>query len=143
MIRGTVKKLDGTYLDHSDGVSIEAIQEWFAPFIAKGVYGQPEVIQQVEVSPEVLDEQGNVIQEAVYGQNIIPADFTIEYVDIDSIPKSQDELNVEALQFLAETDWKILRHLRQQSLGIATSLTSQEFLELEQERQMAAESIIR
>lgn len=53
----------------------------------------------------------------------------------------QQEQSTQALKFLNETDYKVLRHIRQQALGIATTLTAQEYLELEQERQMAAQTI--
>lgn len=55
----------------------------------------------------------------------------------------QEKQNAEALKFLADTDYKVLRHIRQQALGISTTLTAQEYLELEQERQMAAEAVIK
>jgi len=43
--------------------------------------------------------------------------------------------------FLNNTDWKVLRHLRETALGIATSLTEQEYLDLEQQRETAARNI--
>jgi hypothetical protein len=50
--------------------------------------------------------------------------------------------NAEYRRFLADTDWQVLRHIRQQSLGIQTSLSQQEYLDLENQRQQAALSII-
>jgi hypothetical protein len=55
----------------------------------------------------------------------------------------QSQINSEAQSFLDSTDYKILRHLGQQALGLATSLTAQEYFELEQERQAARERIVR
>ena len=43
--------------------------------------------------------------------------------------------------FLNDTDWMILRHLREQRLGLTTSLTEEELLNLEKQRQEAAENI--
>jgi hypothetical protein len=43
--------------------------------------------------------------------------------------------------FLDASDWKVLRHIREQALGIETSLTQQEYLELEQQRETAAKNI--
>ena len=43
--------------------------------------------------------------------------------------------------FLAETDWQVLRHLRQQALGIETSLTHDQYLDLERRREAAATAI--
>lgn len=41
----------------------------------------------------------------------------------------------EAKKFLKETDWKILRHKEQQELGVETSLSEEEYLDLIIERQ--------
>jgi hypothetical protein len=56
--------------------------------------------------------------------------------------KEQEKLNAVEREFLNSTDWQILRHLRQQALGIATSLTQEQYLELEQQRQAAAARIV-
>jgi hypothetical protein len=49
--------------------------------------------------------------------------------------------NVEKLEFLRSTDWKILRHLREKALNVETSMTEEEYLTLENERQQTAKSI--
>jgi hypothetical protein len=46
------------------------------------------------------------------------------------------------LEFLRSTDWKVLRHLRQKSLGIPTSLTESQYLDLERLRDAAASRIV-
>ena len=46
------------------------------------------------------------------------------------------------LEFLRSTDWKVLRHLRQKSLGITPSLTDSQYLELERLRDAAASRIV-
>ena len=43
--------------------------------------------------------------------------------------------------FLNDTDWKVLRHVREHALGITTSLTQEEYLDLEQQRENAARNI--
>ena len=57
--------------------------------------------------------------------------------------KSQQETNAEAQKFLDESDWKVLRHRDQQELGLATSLSGDEFQELLRQRQMAREAIVK
>ena len=49
--------------------------------------------------------------------------------------------NGEKLEFLRSTDWKILRHLREKALNVETSMTEEEYLTLENERQLTAKSI--
>lgn len=43
----------------------------------------------------------------------------------------------EAAEFLNVTDWKIIRHKEQQDLGIETSITQEEYLQLITKRQEA------
>jgi hypothetical protein len=57
--------------------------------------------------------------------------------------KSQEKTNAEAQAFLDSSDWKVLRHRDQQDMGLATSLSGEEFQELLQQRQMAREAIIK
>ncbi len=56
--------------------------------------------------------------------------------------REQDRLNGIEREFLNSTDWKIMRHIRQKTLNVATSLTDAEYLELEQQRQAAAARIV-
>lgn len=56
--------------------------------------------------------------------------------------KEQDRLNGLEREFLNSTDWKVMRHIRQKALGIPTSLTEAQYLELEQQRQAAAARIV-
>lgn len=46
-----------------------------------------------------------------------------------------------ARNFLNSTDWQVLRHIRQQALGIPTSLSEEKYIELEQARHAAAEKL--
>jgi hypothetical protein len=60
--------------------------------------------------------------------------------------EQQDEAariqNIEKKEFLNSTDWKVMRHIREKALGQSTSLTDQEYLDLEQARATAAAAII-
>lgn len=49
--------------------------------------------------------------------------------------------NKDHYELLNTTDWKVLRHMRQKALGIETTLSEEEYLDLERARQTAAESI--
>ena len=120
MIKATVKKLDGTYLDHSNFASEEAAMEWFGPRIDKGIYGQKHVPAQyrsveVVVEEAVLDEQGAEISPAVYEtqQELVSeeilAQFVIEFEEIIEFDFDQERINVESRAFLASTDWMVVR----------------------------------
>jgi hypothetical protein len=50
--------------------------------------------------------------------------------------------NVEHQRFLTSTDWKVMRHIREKALGIPTSLSDAEYLDLELERERHAAAII-
>ena len=52
-----------------------------------------------------------------------------------------DKTRQEKLTFLASTDWKILRHLRQKALNMETTLAEHEYLDLEFQRERTARSV--
>lgn len=52
-----------------------------------------------------------------------------------------EKQNAEHKEFLNNTDWKILRHLREKALGVSTSLSDGEYLDLEKQRDDAARAI--
>jgi hypothetical protein len=54
----------------------------------------------------------------------------------------QEKLNAVRREFLNSTDWKILRHIRQKALNVATSMTDEEYIALEQQRNDTASQII-
>lgn len=55
--------------------------------------------------------------------------------------KTPEQIAIEKRLFLKNSDWKVLRHIREKSLGLPTSLTEEEYLALENERQAIAQSI--
>lgn len=56
--------------------------------------------------------------------------------------REQQQLNKTHQQLLNNTDWQVLRHIRQKALGVPTSLSEAEYLDLELRRNQAADSII-
>lgn len=64
-------------------------------------------------------------------------------VSSEIVAQKEAELsNGTEREFLNSTDWKVLRHIRQKALAITTSLTEEEYLTLEQQREDAAARII-
>lgn len=55
--------------------------------------------------------------------------------------KQEQEHNRACLRYLIDTDWKVLRHIRQLHLGEPTSLTADEYTQLERERAQMADQI--
>lgn len=70
--------------------------EHIAMCVAGNIWGLPE-------RPE-LDAEGNPTG------NILPAEYTIEIIDITS-EVEQEKINAEALEYLASTDWMIIREM--------------------------------
>lgn len=66
---------------------------------------------------------------------------TEEEVIKRDIRKIQEWSNNEAKKFLADTDWKVIRHRDQLALGIPTSIDNDEFIELLNQRQEAREKV--
>ena len=89
---------------------------------------------------EITDEEHEKISKQTHY-------FSIENNQVEPYPtsvfeqKENDLKNAEHREFLSNTDWKILRHIREKALGITTSLSEPEYLELEQQREAAANSI--
>lgn len=89
---------------------------------------------------EISDEQYNLIGNGKYH-------FNVDNDKVELRPASElqaeetEKANIEHREFLSSTDWKVLRHTREKALGIATSLTEDEYLALEQQREDAARAI--
>ena len=66
---------------------------------------------------------------------MVETDITIE--------KEQEEQNEAHQKFLDETDWMVLRHIREKALGLETSISEGDYLELEEDRQSRAKGIIK
>ena len=58
---------------------------------------------------------------------------------LDKMQEEKDKDNLR--QFLNDTDWKVLRHIRQKALNAQTTLSEEEYIALEQERTAAASKI--
>ncbi len=61
-------------------------------------------------------------------------------LDLDNYFKNDD--SKESQKFLNDTDWQVIRHRDQLALGIETSLSEEEYLELLQNRQNARKKVI-
>lgn len=117
-------------------------QAWYSKHEAKGIFGKSEhTVQEVDI-PAVVDAWGNILAPATMKDVIVPSEFTVEIVDITA-ELEQQRVNYEALQYLAASDWKCLRHQDQLMLGIDTSLSSEEYANLLQSRQEARDRIVR
>jgi hypothetical protein len=160
MIKISIKKQD-KITNQASFPSQEEAQAWLASHEGMKSFGEPAqtIEQQVEISPavlesqEVLDENGESFDPPQFQDvEIVPAQhemqemhipgYVVEIEDI-SAKLEQEKANAEAQAFLDSSDWKVLRHRDQQDIGLATSLSGEEFQELLQQRQMAREAIIK
>jgi hypothetical protein len=100
---------------------------------------QPNVPDTVSVT-EITNEQYNQLVNSTHFFNV--ATNAVESLTTEQlIAKSTFNQNNVHREFLNTTDWKVLRHMRQKALALPTTLTDAEYLELEQQRQTAADSI--
>jgi hypothetical protein len=95
-------------------------------------YEQEDVLEVIEQEVDGVIQQTSVK---------LKAQFIAEIIDI-SAEVEQSEINRQAKAFLQESDYKIIRHLGQKALGQQTSLSEEEYLALEQQRQQARNSIV-
>jgi hypothetical protein len=82
----------------------------------------------------------------------LPEELDIDHIKLENGQIVHDEeskqraersqLNLESLDFLARTDYIVLRHIGQKALNLPTSITEQEYLEIEQQRQEARDRIV-
>lgn len=95
--------------------------------------GVPESKQVVEVS----EREYRLLAggEGVFNSN------TLEVEEVDK--ESEDDILEQAgfREFLSSTDWKVLRHIREKALGIETTLTDKEYIDLETERHNVSKKI--
>lgn len=75
--------------------------------VAQSDCSESEILSALELTPEVLDESGQIISPAMAR---LPADYTIEIQDITA-QVEQEKINQESLAYLASTDWLIIREL--------------------------------
>ena len=100
----------------------------------------PEVPETVSVH-EITDEQYESLKETTH---VFDVDSKQVIVNPNYSPDAERirQQNAQERHFLNSTDWMILRHLRQKHLGLSTTLTEQQFTELETQRHEAALRII-
>lgn len=89
---------------------------------------------------EITDEEYNLMQRRTHYFDIEMGQVISRSEDILTQQQIEKD-NIEYKNFLISTDWKVLRHLRQLALGVEPSLTNDEYLELERQRQDAANQI--
>jgi hypothetical protein len=145
MIQVSIKKQE-QITNQASFQSMEEAQAWLSHHEGMKSFGQPKQIiqQQIELSPPVLDEEGIELSpaETEMKEVELAGEYEVEIIDI-SAEFAQEKINAEAQAFLDSTDFKVLRHIRQKSLGQQLSLSEDEYLALEQERSDAAERIVK
>jgi hypothetical protein len=102
----------------------------------------PETHTVVEITDEVYE---SIITAKTHYFDL--ADNTVKsysqtHLDTEAAKEAQRITNAEKRKFLAESDWKVMRHLREKALGQTTTLTDQQYLDLEQARATAAAAIV-
>jgi hypothetical protein len=68
--------------------------------------------------------------------------YSQTHLDTEAAKEAQRITNAEKRYFLENSDWKVMRHLREKALGQSTTLTDQQYLDLEQARATAAAAIV-
>jgi len=101
---------------------------------------RPNVPSSVTIT-EITDAQYGQI-EATTHKFDVGTKTVIANPDYSQAAKEQEQKNAVEREFLNSTDWKILRHIRQKALNIATSLSDAEYTQLEQQRETAAARIV-
>jgi hypothetical protein len=111
MIQVSIKR-SGQLTNQASFPTMEEAQAWLSHHEGMKSFGEPAqtIQQQVELSPAVLDEEGNELSPAVMEMQEmhIPGSYEVEVLDI-SAELAQQAINAEAQAFLASTDWMVIR----------------------------------
>ena len=100
---------------------------------------KPNVPNSVTVTV-ISDEDHNKINQQTHYFDI--ATSTVLPQQKDKIERiAALEISKKNQQLLSATDWQVLRHIRQKALGMPTSLSETEYLDLELERNRIAAEI--
>lgn len=73
----------------------------------------------------------------------IPTSTILPYAKSETDKLAAQEASQDHIRFLNNSDWKVMRHIREKALGIPTSLSEAEYLDLELERHQRASAITR
>jgi hypothetical protein len=100
---------------------------------------QPEVPESVIVVQITDDEHDKLVSQKctfdIKTKKVLPVD------DAKLEEQEQQRMNGINENFLNETDWKVMRHIREKALGQKTSLSEEEYISLEKQRAYAASKI--
>jgi hypothetical protein len=145
MIQVSIKR-SGQLTNQASFPTMEEAQAWLSHHEGMKSFGKPAqtIQQEVELSPAVIDEEGNELSPAVMEmQEVhIPGSYEVEVLDITS-QLEQEQINAQAKQFLNDTDKLVIRHRDQKELSIPTKLSEEEFQALLVERQAARDRIVK
>jgi len=98
----------------------------------------PNTVRVVVITTEDYDK----IKTGNYYFNV--ATDAVEPNTASMVEARQAEVNLLASKkYLADTDWMVLRHMREKTLGMPTTLSDSELIELETKRAAAAALITR
>jgi hypothetical protein len=110
-----VSILKSSVITHSVQVeTLEEAQEWASVNGRRGSFGIAKVsMQNIEISPDVYDENGIEISPAQYEMQevITEGGYEVEYVVVQTLSPEQVAINNQALSYLASTDWLVIRQM--------------------------------
>ena len=69
--------------------------------------------------------------------------YSQTHLDSEAAKEAQRIANAEKRYFLENSDWKVLRHIREKTLGQQSTLSDEEYIQLEQDRADAAAAIVK
>ena len=100
---------------------------------------KPEVPHSVQVR-FISDDEYQQLENETHFFDV--ATMTIQPVDPAILDRKAIEVeNAQYREFLNSTDWKVMRHIRETTLGLPHTLSDEEYRALEQQRAEAAAKI--
>ena len=100
---------------------------------------KPEVPDTVKVYEISLQEHDAVINGSHYFD--IPQGLVLEVPKHVAKHRQAFLARAGGKTYLAETDWKVLRHIREKALGLPTSMSDDDYLAMEHQRHEVAKGL--
>lgn len=103
MIKIIIKNMNAEIIGRTTLEEAE-VQPFIDLISVNSTFGKSEYLK--EISPIVVDENGVMIAEAVF--ETVPSEYSVEIIDVTA-ELEQARINAEALAYLANTDYLIIR----------------------------------
>lgn len=141
MIRVNIKDKLSNVITHSSLFeSQEQADIWIDENKKVNAWGKPERILSEHdciLAGENIEDAVQIIEDILIDHSVIKSYKFLASFEIVQLDASLEKEKQDAIKILAQSDYKILRHIGQKALNVQTSLSEEQYIALENIRQAA------